>query len=123
MSRPVIMIVERKRKTSNFGPELEITGVRRMNAAEYAWHCIKKALTHKPEELEYAAVNTNTMNKAGMASILAVGIELSPELWTKVVTDSGHDAVVWLNKHSSVLLSPVPPSSVPVTEDAEVCEV
>lgn len=118
--RPVIMIVERKSNTCN--SELEITDVRHMNVAEYAWHCIKKAFTHKPEELEYAAVNTNTMNKAGMANVLPVGIELSPELWTKLVTGSGHDATIWLNKHSGVLLSPVPPSSVPVT-DSEVVEV
>jgi len=123
MSRPVIMIVENKRCTRNSGPELQITGVRRMNVAEYAWHCITKYLTHKP--LEYAPVNSNTMNKAGMASVLAVGIEMSPELWSQLVMGSGNDAMIWLNKHNSVLLSPVPPSSVPVTDDAEaeVCEV
>ena len=128
--RPVILVVERIEGKGTArdcypGADLEITHMRRMNALEYAWHCFKQLLTRKHKH-KAVDVNTDTMHKVGFLGYENFGIEMSMELWYELV--HGHkaelDAWGWLRKHNIALLSPVPPSSVPVVDECgEVVEV
>src|SRR3990172_2050514 len=110
--RPVVLTVERLDNDTGLysGSGLVISHMRKMNVPEFLWHCFKKLFTPKRQ----IDVNSDTMEKAGILGNINIGMEVSSDLWYRLVT--GNDAPTtkawgWLNKYSSVLLSPVPPSS------------
>ena len=117
-NRPVILTVECKSGNESGsilpGANFQIAHMRRMNAVEYAWHRVKKLFTPTPTHT--TEVSTKTMNKVGILGSLNVGMEMSAELWHRLVAGEHEEIAAWswLTKYSSVLLSPVPPSGVHV---------
>lgn len=123
--RPVVMVVERKRAgttaySHGLHPETEmiITSLRQMTFLEHAWYRLKQRFTNTPN----TAVNADTAAQAGFQERLNVGMELSPSIWHKLVTGDCTRTLCawsWLNKYSSVLLTPVPPIGVSLAEEGD----
>lgn len=117
--RPVILTVERRgdivgaeQCEADNRADLIVSGMRQMGAVEYAWYRFKKLLTSKNKK--QAAVNDDTLKRTGMYGMPRVGIEVSTDLWNRLVFGhaSTSTAWVWLNKDSNVILSPIPPSDI-----------
>ena len=123
--RPVVLTVERKAVAADdeaamgFYPEAElmITNMRQMSRLEYAWYRLKQTLNFK--HTHQTAVNDATLERVGILGHVNIGIELSMNCWHRLV--SGSDCATlqawgWLNKYSSIMLTPVPPVSMSTCE-------